>query len=175
LGFFFLESAQLYRYLCAAKIPALASVNKPKFANISNRRARYEYEFIDTYEAGIMLQGTEVKALRAGEANVSDAYCFFKKGELFIRNLYIKEYLHGSDANHDPKRERKLLLRRRELKKLEKKIKEKGLTIVPTKVFMTDRGLVKIEIALARGKNTYDKRDSLKKKDQRRDLDRLMK
>jgi len=122
-----------------------------------------------------MLQGTEVKALRAGEANVSDAYCFFKKEELFIRNLYIKEYKHGTDANHDPKRERKLLLRRRELKKLEKKIKEKGLTIVPVKVFMTDRGLVKLEIALARGKNTYDKRDSLKKKDQRRDLDRMAK
>ena len=151
----------------------MATKNKPKFTTISNRRARFEYEFIDTFEAGIMLQGTEVKALRAGEANMADAYCYFKRDELYIRNLYIKEYVHGTDANHDPKRQRKLLLKRRELKKLDKKVKEKGLTIVPIKLFMNDRGLVKIEIALARGKNTFDKRDSLKKKDQKRDLDRM--
>ena len=151
----------------------MATKNKPKFTTISNRRARFEYEFIDTFEAGIMLQGTEVKALRAGEANMADAYCYFKRDELYIRNLYIKEYVHGTDANHDPKRQRKLLLKRRELKKLDKKVKEKGLTIVPVKLFMNDHGLVKIEIALARGKNTFDKRDSLKKKDQKRDLDRM--
>ena len=151
----------------------MASTNKPKFAAISNRRARFEYEFIDTYVAGIVLQGTEVKALRAGEANLADAYCFFKKDELYIQKLYIMEYAFGTDANHDPKRMRKLLLKRRELKKLDKKVKEKGFTIVPVKLFMNDRGLVKLEIALARGKNTYDKRDSLKKKDQQRDLDRL--
>ena len=150
----------------------MAATNKPKFATIANRRARYEYEFIDTYEAGIMLHGTEVKALRAGQANMADAYCYFKKDELYIRNLYIKEYAHGTDANHEPKRERKLLLRRRELRRLDKKVKEKGLTIVPVKLFMTDRGLVKLEIALARGKNTFDKRDSLKKKDEKRALDR---
>ncbi len=150
----------------------MASANKPKFATISNRRARYEFEFIDTFDAGIMLQGTEVKALRAGEANIADAYCYFRKDELWIRALYIKEYRHGTDANHDPKRERKLLLKRRELKKLDKKVKEKGLTIVPVKLFMNERGLVKLQIALARGKNTYDKRDTLKKKDEKRALDR---
>lgn len=150
----------------------MATKNKPKFSVIDNRRARYEFEFIDTYDAGIILRGTEVKALRAGEANMADAYCFFKRDELWIKNLFIKEYINGSDANHDPKRERKLLLKRRELKKLDKKVKEKGFTIVPLKLFMTDRSLVKLSIALARGKNTFDKRDTLKKKDQRRDLDR---
>ena len=150
----------------------MATTNKPKFTTLSNRRARFEFEFVDTYTAGIMLRGTEVKALRAGEANMADAYCYFKKDELYIRNLYIKEYLHGTDANHDPKRQRKLLLKRRELKRLDKKVKEKGLTIVPVKLFMNDRGLVKLEIALARGKNTYDKRDSLKQKDNKRALDR---
>lgn len=150
----------------------MATKNKPRFSVIDNRRARYEFEFIDTFEAGIILQGTEVKALRAGEANLADAYCFFKRDELWVKSLFIKEYVNGSDANHDPKRERKLLLKRRELKKLSKKVKEKGLTIVPLKLFMTERSLVKLSIALARGKNTFDKRDTLKKKDQRRDLDR---
>ena len=153
----------------------MAAKDKPKFTTISNRRARYEYEFVDTYEAGMVLSGTEVKALRAGEANLADAYCYFRKDELWVRNFYIKEYRHGTDANHEPSRPRKLLLKARELKKLDKKIREKGLTIVPTKVYMNDRGLVKMGIALARGKNTYDKRDSLKKKDGKRELERAKK
>ena len=151
----------------------MATPNKPRFATIDNRRARYEYEFVDTYEAGLMLLGTEVKALRAGEANLADAYCFFKRGELWIKNLYIKEYKHGTAANHEPTRQRKLLLKRRELLKLDKKIREKGFTIVPTKLFMNERGIVKCEIALARGKKTFDKRDSLKKADNKRELDRM--
>ena len=153
----------------------MATPNKPRFTTIDNRRARYEYEFIDTYEAGIVLQGTEVKALRAGEANLADAYCYFRKDELWVRNLFIKEYRHGTDANHEPTRPRKLLLKARELRKLDKKVREKGLTIIPTKVYMNDRGLVKVGVALARGKNTYDKRDSLKKKDGKRELDRARK
>ncbi len=153
----------------------MASVNKPRFTVIDNRRARYEYEFVDTYEAGIMLQGTEVKALRAGEANLADAYCYFKKDELWIKNLFIKEYKHGTDNNHEATRVRKLLLKARELKKLDKKIREKGLTIIPTKIYMNERGIVKCGIALARGKNTYDKRDSLKSKDNKRELDRVKK
>ena len=151
----------------------MAAKDKPKFTTISNRRARYEYEFVDTYEAGIVLTGTEVKALRAGEATISDAYCYFRREELVVRNLFIKEYAHGTDANHDPKRPRKLLLKRRELRRLDKRVKEKGFTIVPVKLYMNTRGFVKMEIALARGKNTFDKRDSLKKKDQRRELDRV--
>ncbi len=151
----------------------MATTNKPRFSSIDNRRARFEYEFIDTYEAGIMLQGTEVKALRAGEANLSDAYCFFKRDELWIKNLFIKEYKHGTANNHEPTRVRKLLLKRRELEKLDKKIREKGLTIVPTKLWMNERGIVKCGIALARGKKTFDKRDSLKKADNKRELDRL--
>ena len=151
----------------------MATPHKPRFATIDNRRARYEYEFIDTYEAGIMLYGTEVKALRAGEANLADAYCFFKKNELWIKNLYIKEYKHGTAANHEPTRVRKLLLKRRELVKLDKKIREKGFTIVPTKLWMNERGIVKCGIALARGKKTFDKRDSLKKADNKRELDRM--
>ena len=152
----------------------MASVNKPKFSTLDNRRARYEYEFVETYEAGIMLTGTEVKALRAGEANLADAYCYFKRGELFIKNFFIKEYSHGTDANHDPMRQRKLLLKRRELQKLDKKVREKGLTLVPVKVYMNERAIVKVQIALARGKKTYDKRDTLRKKDEKRSLDRAL-
>ena len=151
----------------------MATSKKPRFSAIDNRRARYEYEFVDTYEAGIMLSGTEVKSLRAGEANLADAYCYFKRDELWIKSLFIKEYKHGTAANHDPVRQRKLLLKKRELAKLDKKIREKGLTIVPTKLWMNDRGIVKCNIALARGKKTYDKRDSLKKADNKRELDRL--
>ena len=149
-----------------------AKKDKPRFPALDNRRARYEFEFVDTYEAGLVLQGTEVKALRAGTANLSDAYCYFRQGELWVRNLFIGEYTHGTYANHEAKRPRKLLLKRRELAKLEKRVREKGLTIVPVRVYMSDRGLVKMQVALARGKKVHDKRDSLKKKDERRALDR---
>lgn len=140
-----------------------------------NKKARYEYQFIDTYEAGIQLLGTEIKSIRAGHVNLSDAYCLFKDGELTVRSLYIKEYAFGSHENHEARRTRKLLLRKRELEKLEKKVKERGFTIVPYRLYINERGFAKLEIALAQGKKSYDKRDSIKQKDQKRDLDRMKK
>lgn len=142
---------------------------------IVNRKAKFEYHFVQSYEAGIMLQGTEVKSLRMGDANLNDAYCLFRDGELYIRSLFIGEYSHGNQNNHDTRRERKLLLRKSELKKLEKRVTEKGLTIIPYRIFFSDRGLAKIEIFLAQGKKAYDKRDSIKQRDIQRDLDRLNK
>ena len=140
-----------------------------------NRKAKYEYHFIDTYVAGMQLQGTEIKAIRAGDVNLSDAYCTFRKEELYIKSLYIKEYKYGTYANHEARQDRKLLLKRQELRKLEKKVKEKGFTIVPYRLFVNERGFAKLEIALAQGKKSYDKRDSIKAKDQKRDLDRIKK
>ncbi len=144
-----------------------------KTIEIVNRRATFEYHFIDTYEAGIMLQGTEIKSIRRGNANLSDAYCVFVKGELFIRSMFIAEYDFGNVFNHDPRRMRKLLLRGGELRKLEKKVKERGFTIVPYRLYLSERGFAKVEIALAQGKKSYDKRDSIKEKDQKRELERL--
>ncbi|MCB9081935.1 MAG: SsrA-binding protein SmpB [Lewinellaceae bacterium] len=142
---------------------------------VVNRRARHEYNFIDKYEAGIALWGTEVKALRAGKANLSDAYCLFEKGELFVRNMHISEYENGTYANHEARRTRKLLLHRSELKKLERRVMEKGFTIVPYRLYFTDRGFVKLEIALAQGKKAFDKRETIKEKDTKRDLERFRK
>lgn len=147
---------------------------KAKTPEIVNRRAEHEYHFIDMYEAGIMLQGTEIKSIRKGLVNLNDAYCFFKQGELFIRSMYIKEYEFGTYSNHEPRRPRKLLLRRQELKKLEKKVKERGFTIVPYRLYFSERGLAKLEIALAQGKKAFDKRESIKEKDIKRDTDRQM-
>ena len=141
--------------------------------NIKNKRARYEYEFIDTYVAGIVLQGSEIKSIREGKINLQDGYCSFHKEELFVKNIHISPYAQGSHYNHEPIRERKLLLNKRELHKLKKKSEEKGLTIVPTRVFTSDRGLAKIEIALAKGKKIHDKRHDLKDKDMRRELKEL--
>ncbi len=142
---------------------------------IVNRRARYEFHFIQTFEAGIMLTGTEIKSLRNGTANLNDAFCYFVRQELFVRNMFIKEYELGTAYNHEPRRLRKLLLRTTELNKLQKKVKEKGLTIIPVRLYINQRGLAKLEIALAQGKNTYDKRDSLKAKDQAREMERIKK
>lgn len=142
---------------------------------IINRKAKFEYHFISGFEAGLMLVGTEVKSLRKGEANMNDAFCYFKNGELFIRNLFIAEYDHGNVNNHDTRRERKLLLKKSELNKLERRATEKGFTIVPYKIFFSDRGFAKIEIFLAQGKKSYDKRDSIKQKDIQRDMDRQQK
>lgn len=147
---------------------------KPK-VEVVNRRARYEYEFIDTYEAGIVLQGTEIKSVRKSSVDLRDAYCVFKSGELYVRSLYIAEYSHGNQFNHEERRIRKLLLKRSELKKLEKRVKERGFTIVPYRLFINDRGFAKLEIALAQGKKTHDKRDSIKEKDMKRDVARLKK
>lgn len=147
---------------------------KPK-VEITNRKAAHEYFFVNEFDAGIMLTGTEVKSIRSGNANLSDAYCAFEKGELWIRNLYIAEYEFGTDANHLPRRQRKLLLRKPELRKLERGIKEKGSTIVPYKLFLSERGFVKVTVCLARGKKTFDKRETIKDRENKRELDRVNK
>ena len=152
----------------------MASDNKPRI-EITNRKAKHEYQFLDVYEAGIVLQGTEIKSIRKGQANLRDAYCTFKNGELIIHSLFIAEYTHGNQFNHDTRRPRKLLLRRTELRKLEKRVKERGFTIVPYKMYLTERGFAKVEIALAQGKKIYDKRESIKQKDLKRDMDRIKK
>ncbi len=139
---------------------------------IKNKRVSWEYYLVEKLVAGIQLHGTEIKSIRQGKVSLADAYCQFVDGELFVKEMHIAEYAMGTHANHDPKRERKLLLNKRELKKLEVKTKEKGFTIVPTMLFINDRGLAKLEIALARGKHYYDKRDTLKKKDIQREIDR---
>ncbi|MEN0003367.1 MAG: SsrA-binding protein SmpB [Bacteroidota bacterium] len=142
---------------------------------IVNRRAQYEYHFIELVEAGVMLQGTEIKSIRKGNINLRDAYCLFQEDELFIKSMFIAEYENGTYANHEPRRTRKLLLRRQEMRKLQRKVKEKGFTIVPYRLYVNERGIAKIEIALAQGKKSYDKRDSIKQKDMKRDLDRMKK
>ncbi len=138
--------------------------------HIKNRRARYDYEFLDTYVAGIQLRGTEIKSLRDGKAALNDSYCLFLNSELFIRGMHIAEYSHGNINNHEPYRDRKLLLNRRELEKLESKMKNVGNTIVPVSLFINERGLAKLEIALAKGKKQYDKRESIKERDVKRRL-----
>jgi len=141
--------------------------------NIKNKKATFQYELIDKYTAGIQLTGTEIKSIRAGRASLVDSYCSFYDNELWVKSMHISEYTFGSYNNHEPKRERKLLLNRKELKKLNKKIKERGFSIIPIRLFIDDRGYAKLEIALARGKNTYDKRQSLKQKDMKREIDRI--
>lgn len=140
--------------------------------NIKNRRASFEYYLLEEFTAGIVLTGTEIKSLRDGKANIADAYCTFRSGELWVLNMHIAEYTYGTYSNHEPKRERKLLLNRRELKKLLVKTKEKGLTIIPTLLFINEKGKAKLNIALARGKHAYDKRDSIKSRDIQRDTDK---
>jgi len=142
--------------------------------NIENRRAKFDYQFLDTYTAGLVLTGTEIKSIREGKAGLSDSFCFFRNDELFVRNLHISEYENASFYKHEPMRERKLLLNRHELDKLLKKIKDQGLTIVPTKLFINDKGFAKLNIALARGKKAFDKRDDIKKKDLERELNRKL-
>lgn len=144
--------------------------------NIKNKKARFEYEILDKYTAGIVLSGTEIKSIRQSKASISESFCEFnEKGELFIVNMTIEPYSHGTFYNHKPKAERKLLLNKRELRKLQKDVQAKGLTIVPLLLFLSDKGLAKLEIALAKGKKLYDKRESIKDRDNKRDLDRLKK
>jgi SsrA-binding protein len=143
--------------------------------NIRNKKAWHDYEFIERFTTGMQLTGTEIKSIRAGKASLVDAYCYFRENELFVKGMHIAEYDFGNLNNHDPKRDRKLLLNRKELKKLAKNVKEKGLTIIALRVFLADNGYAKLEIALSRGKKEYDKREDLKKKDSRRELDRMMK
>lgn len=146
-----------------------------KTINILNKRAKFDYEILDKYTAGIVLTGTEIKSIRLGKASIAESFCEFNNHELFLINATIEEYLYGTHYNHKAKSERKLLLNRKELKKLEKDIDNKGLTIIPLRLFTNEKGLAKIEIALCRGKKNYDKRESLKEKDTQRDLDRIKK
>jgi SsrA-binding protein len=148
---------------------------KKNSINIKNKKASFNFEFIEKYIAGIVLGGTEIKSIRMGKANLVDAYCTFHDDELWVSGMHISEYSFGSYNNHDPKQDRKLLLNKRELKKLKKKSQEKGLTIVATRLFLNERGLAKLEIALARGKREYDKRQDIRKRDTRIELDRLKK
>lgn len=147
---------------------------RPKI-EITNRKASFEYYFVQEYDAGIMLTGSEIKSIRGGNANLSDAYCIFEKGELWVRNMYIAEYEFGTDSNHLTRRNRKLLLRKPELRKLAKGVQEKGSTIVPYKIHLSERGFAKLTIELAKGKKTFDKRETIKARDDKRDLDRLNK
>lgn len=143
--------------------------------NIRNKKASFEYEFIDKLTAGIMLTGAEIKSVRASKASINEAYCFLKKSELWIRGMHISPYEPASYNNLPPTRERKLLLNRSEIDKLEKEMKNKGLTIIPLSVFISETGYAKVEIALARGKKMHDKRHDLKEKDDKRAMDRAMK
>jgi SsrA-binding protein len=143
--------------------------------NIKNKKAYHDYELIEKYTAGVQLQGTEIKSIRMGKISLSDSYCVFHKDELYIRGLQIAEYAWASYNNHDPGRERKLLLNRKELNKLQRKVKESGLTIIALRVFISEKGLAKIEIALARGKKQYDKRETIKRKDTQRQMERMHK
>jgi SsrA-binding protein len=146
-----------------------------KTINIQNKRARFDYEILDKYNAGIVLTGTEIKSIRLGKASITESFCEFSNNELFVINATIEEYLYGTHYNHKAKSERKLLLNKKELKKLEKDNQNKGLTIVPLRLYTTDKGLAKLEIALCKGKKNYDKRESLKEQDTKRDIDRIKK
>ncbi|HPE42861.1 MAG TPA: SsrA-binding protein SmpB [Bacteroidales bacterium] len=146
---------------------------KPQTIRIKNRRASFEYFLEEKFVAGMVLTGTEIKSIRLGKVSLNEAYCVFLKDELFVREMHIAEYSFGTYNNHDPKRDRKLLMTARELKKLRTKVNEKGYTIVPVVLFVNEKGLAKLEIALAKGKHHYDKREDLKKKDSKRELDRL--
>jgi len=147
-----------------------------KKVNILNKRARFEYELLDEYTAGIVLTGTEIKSLRSSKASIAESFCEFNdREELFTVNMNIDEYAYGTSFNHRPKAQRKLLLNKKELKKLYKEVKNSGLTIVPLRLFINDKGFAKLKIALARGKKLYDKRETIKDRDNKRDLDRIKK
>ncbi len=151
-------------------------VGMEKRINIKNKRARFDYEFLDTFVAGLVLSGTEIKSIREGKASISESFCDFnEKGELFVINMQVDLYSHGSHYNHQPKAARKLLLQKQELKKLGKAVKTSGITIIPLNLFINERGLAKVKIALARGKKEYDKRETIKDRDSKRTLDRVKK
>jgi SsrA-binding protein len=141
--------------------------------SIRNRQATFQYELLDKYIAGIMLRGTEIKSIREGKVNLQDGYCYFSNGEIFAKGINITPYAQGTHYNHEAGRERKLLMKKSELKKLESKIEEKGLALIPIKIFINDRGLAKLEIAVARGKKTHDKREGIKERDIKRELSRI--
>ena len=141
--------------------------------NIKNKRATFDYVITDTYTAGIVLTGTEIKSIRLGKASLVDTYCMFIGEEMWVKNMYVAEYFYGSYNNHTARRDRKLLLERRELRKLKQSVKNPGFTIVPTRLFINEKGLAKLVIALARGKHEYDKRESIKERDDKREMDRI--
>ena len=147
---------------------------KFKEGNIKNRRATYDYHIVDTFTAGIVLTGTEIKSIRLGKAGLTDTFCYMNNGELWVKNMYIAEYFYGTYNNHAARRDRKLLLNRKELDRLDKDGKEAGFTIVPLKLFINERGLAKLVIGLARGKKEYDKRQSIKEREDKRDMARIM-
>ena len=146
-----------------------------KNINIQNKRARFEYEILDRYIAGIQLTGTEIKSIRQSKASIAESFCEFKNNELFVVNMYIQEYIFGHHFNHNPKSERRLLLNRKELNKLEKEVKNVGLTIVPLRLFINEDGWAKLEIALCKGKKLHDKRNTIRDRDNKRNLDRVKK
>ncbi len=147
-----------------------------KKINILNKKAKFQYEILDKFTAGIVLTGTEIKSIRSGKASITESFCEFNdQRELFVINMTIQEYVYGNYYNHAPKAERKLLLNKKELKKLEKEVNTSGLTIIPLRLFVNDRGLAKLDIALAKGKKLYDKRETMKDRDNKRDLDRIKK
>ena len=143
--------------------------------DIKNRRASFDYEILETWTAGIVLTGTEIKSIREGKASLVDCYCYLNVGELYIRGMNIAEYYWGTYNNHEPKRDRKLLLQRKELRKIERALQDKGLTMVGLRLFINEKGLAKIVIGLGRGRKRYDKRDYIKEKDTKRELDRAIK
>lgn len=147
--------------------------NKDKQIHIKNRKASHEYQFLDKYIAGIQLTGTEIKSIRQGKASIAEGYCYFsEQGELFVKNIHISEYKQASYNNHDPKRERKLLLSKKELSKIRKQVKDTGVTIIPIRLFINNRGWAKLEIAIAKGKKLHDKREDIKRKDIKRQVER---
>mgnify|MGYP002564645897 FL=1 len=143
--------------------------------NIKNKRATFDYELVDTYTAGIVLTGTEIKSIRLGKASLVDTFCYFANGELWVKNMHIAEYFYGTYNNHSTRRDRKLLLTRKELEKIQKLSKESGFSIVPTRLLINDRGMAKLVIAVAKGKKIYDKRESIKEREDKRQMDRAFK
>jgi SsrA-binding protein len=150
-------------------------IKQEQQVNIRNKKASHDFEFLEKFVAGIQLSGTEIKSIRLGKASLVDCFCYFHNGELFVKNMHVAEYYWGNLNNHDPKRDRKLLLTKKELDKLFRRSQEKGLTIVAFHLFLNEKGLAKLEIALAKGKREFDKREDLKHKEAKREMDRAMK
>lgn len=143
--------------------------------NIKNKRATFDYELVETFTAGIVLTGTEIKSIRLGKAGLADSYCFFERGELWVRNMHIAEYFYGTYNNHSARRDRKLLLNKNELRKISRLTKETGFTIIPIRLFINEKGVAKLAVAVAKGKKQYDKRQSLREKEDKRSMDRMFK
>lgn len=169
----FIKGCQIY---CAIKLLLLHLLPMQKTINILNKRAKFDYEILEKFTAGIVLAGSEIKSIRLGKVSITESFCEFNEnGELFAINTNIEEYTFSKNFNHKPKSERKLLLNKRELKSLLKSVQNKGLTIIPLRLFTNEKGLAKLDIGLCRGKKNYDKRDSIKDRDVKRDIDRIKK